>query len=243
MGLPPPHQTSGSWPESTAYRLTALRRSSASDRRAVSARLGPRCRGTFDRARVRQRERSTGGAAVGAAGSTGRGDDARGVWARVRATRGSRGLPLPRDVALGTAMWRSERHGIRAVVEAHARARQIEGGDEASARALSAEVDSGSAKGSATRRGLGALREAPRLCRGGSGSLTCSAVSIEEVLSVSRQAHGKIFNDGHVREIKQHEVGVRIPQSFYSEGSQEDALSAASARSASPDHRMEAGHD
>jgi hypothetical protein len=67
-------------------------------------------------------------------------------------------------------------------------------------------------------------REAPRLCRGGSRSLTNSGVHRRKLPTVSRQAHERENHDGQVRKPKPHGVGVQIPRRVHTEMPATDAV-------------------
>src|ERR1700751_3597513 len=68
-------------------------------------------------------------------------------------------------------------------------------------------------------------REAPRLCRVGSKSLTFKAVvHRRDSRFVSHHAHEGEFRDGRLREPKPHKMGVQIPRSLHSQVPQKDAV-------------------
>ena len=67
--------------------------------------------------------------------------------------------------------------------------------------------------------------EAPRLCRGGSRSLTFPAVVHRRSSRlVSHHAHEKEFRDGRLQEPKPQQVGVQISRGLHSQVPQEDAV-------------------
>src|SRR5262249_39420244 len=68
-------------------------------------------------------------------------------------------------------------------------------------------------------------REVPRLCRGGSSSLTIQAVVHRtDSRIVSHHAHEREFDDGGLRKPKPHQVGLQISCGVHSQVPQEDAV-------------------
>ena len=67
-------------------------------------------------------------------------------------------------------------------------------------------------------------RETPRLCRGGSSSLTFPAVH-QRSSNVSSHSHERNFTDGRVREPKPHDLGLQISCCLHSEMSTQDTVS------------------
>jgi hypothetical protein len=73
--------------------------------------------------------------------------------------------------------------------------------------------------------GASLRKEAPRLCRGGSRSLTFKAVvHRRDSRFVSHHAHEGEFRDGRLRKPKPQQVGVQIPCGVHSQVSQKDAV-------------------
>ena len=68
--------------------------------------------------------------------------------------------------------------------------------------------------------------ETPRLCRGGSKSLTYTGVSIAETFNREPPSKRKAELDGQDREPKSHEMGLQVPRRVYSEVSEKDTVRA-----------------
>jgi hypothetical protein len=66
--------------------------------------------------------------------------------------------------------------------------------------------------------------EIPRLCRGGSRSLTFTKVSIAETTNREPPSKRKEKLDGQDREPKSHEMGVQVPRCVYTQGQKEAAV-------------------
>src|SRR5262249_23178952 len=68
-------------------------------------------------------------------------------------------------------------------------------------------------------------REVPRLCRGGSSSLTIQAVVHRtDSRIVSHHAHEREFDDGRLRKPKPHQMGLQISCGVHSQVPQEDVV-------------------